>query len=58
MSFEPSTLFCISVVLFSGLILGRVVKFVRLPNVTGYLLAGLILGPYGLGLFSREMVHM
>jgi Kef-type K+ transport system membrane component KefB len=52
---EHNTLFCLALLLFSGLIIGRVVKLIRLPNVTGYLIAGLIIGPFGLSLISENM---
>jgi len=32
--------------MIAGLILSRGAKFVHLPNVTGYLIAGLLIGPY------------
>ncbi len=38
----------------AGLLLTRVVKLVNLPNVTGYLIAGLLIGPYFLGAISKE----
>jgi len=44
----------ISVILISGLIFGRLVKFIKLPNVTGYLLAGLFLGPHILNILGEE----
>jgi Kef-type K+ transport system membrane component KefB len=50
-------LFYLSVILFAGLIMGRVVKLIRLPNVTGYLLAGLLLGPCVLGFLPAGFVH-
>lgn len=53
---EQNTLFYLALILFSGLILGRAVKLIRLPNVTGYLIAGLIIGPYGFRLISANMV--
>lgn len=53
---EFTTLFYLALILLSGLILGRAVKLLKLPNVTGYLLAGLILGPYCLKIFSVDMV--
>lgn len=53
---EPNTLFFLALILFSGLVFGRLVKLVRLPNVTGYLIAGLIIGPFGLNLISVNMV--
>ena len=39
-------LFYLALILLSGLIFGRAVKMIRLPNVTGYLIAGLLIGPY------------
>lgn len=52
-----TTLFYLSVILFAGLIMGRVVKLIRLPNVTGYLLAGLLLGPCVLGFLPAGFVE-
>jgi Kef-type K+ transport system membrane component KefB len=43
---QLSTLFYLALILLSGLIFGRLVKFIKLPNVTGYLIAGLLIGPY------------
>lgn len=40
----------------AGLIFNRIVKKFNLPNVTGYLLAGLLIGPYVLDLFPSEAV--
>ena len=41
-----SELFYIAIAMIAGLLLTRVVKLVQLPNVTGYLIAGLLIGPY------------
>ena len=49
-------MFYLSLILLSGLIFGRAVKLLKLPNVTGYLLAGLILGPYCLKIFTVDLV--
>lgn len=49
-------LFYLALILFSGLIFGRLVKFIKLPNVTGYLIAGLIIGPYILNLIPKNIV--
>ena len=40
---------CIALALFVGLLSSRLMKVLRLPNVTGYLIAGIIFGPYLLG---------
>jgi Kef-type K+ transport system membrane component KefB len=53
---ELTTLFYLALILFAGLIFGRAVKFIKLPNVTGYLIAGLILGPYCLKVFPLNMI--
>ena len=45
---------CIAAAMICGLLLTRVVKPVHLPNVTGYLIAGLIIGPYCLGIFQES----
>ncbi len=37
-----------------GLLFTRGAKKVRLPNVTAYLLAGLVIGPYCIGIFNGE----
>ncbi|MBR5137004.1 MAG: cation:proton antiporter [Clostridia bacterium] len=39
----------IGVALLAGLILSRLMKKLRLPAVTGYLIAGILIGPFGLG---------
>lgn len=36
----------ISLILFSGFAMTRITKRLRLPNVTAYILAGILLGPY------------
>lgn len=46
------TLLVISVALSAGLFMSRVVKPLKLPAVTGYLVAGILIGPYCLGLLG------
>ena len=46
----------LSLILFAGLLFGRLVRLIHLPNVTGYLVAGLVIGPSFLGLLPRELV--
>lgn len=43
--------------MIAGLLLTRVVKLVKLPNVTGYLIAGLLIGPYCFKLISADMLE-
>ena len=63
------TLLCLSVALFVGLMLSRPAKILKLPAVTAYLVAGILVGPYclgaighyfgiaGLGFATMEEVH-
>ena len=43
------TLLTLSVALFAGLMLSRLAKLCKLPAVTAYLVAGILVGPYLLG---------
>ena len=52
---DMSVLFYVGLMLLCGLLFGRLAKKVSLPNVTGYLVAGLVLGPYVLGIVSKDM---
>lgn len=52
-----SILFYIGIMLVCGLAFGRLVKLIGLPNVTGYLIAGLLLGPYITGIISEQNVE-
>ena len=43
-----------AIALVIGLLSTRLMKKIKLPNVTGYLLTGIIIGPYVLGLFFNN----
>ena len=45
----------ISIALIAGLISNRLIKLINLPNVTGYLLVGILLGPYFFSLFDNNI---
>lgn len=47
----------ISLILFSGFTMTRITKRLRLPNVTAYILAGILLGPYCLNLVPQSFVE-
>ncbi|HOR42758.1 MAG TPA: cation:proton antiporter [Atribacterota bacterium] len=49
-------LLSLSVILLAGFLLTRITKLAKLPNVTGYIVAGIIIGPYVLNLIPHEMV--
>ncbi len=50
-------LFYLGVIVLAGLVFGRLVKLVKLPNVTGYLIAGLVLGPFVLKVIPENVVE-
>ena len=45
-------LFSVSLALVVGLLISRLIKPLKLPAVTGYLIAGILIGPYCLGCIS------
>jgi Kef-type K+ transport system membrane component KefB len=47
-------LLSISIAILAGLMLSRVAKILKLPAVTAYLVAGILVGPYVLGAFGVE----
>ena len=59
------TLLAISIALLTGLLMTRIFKPIKLPAVTAYLIAGVLIGPYclgalgvdGLGFTSHEVVE-
>lgn len=54
---EVNTLTYLSFMIAMALLAGKVVKALKLPNVTGYLVVGIIVGPYGTGLIPTETVN-
>ena len=51
-----SMLFYIGLMLLCGLLFGRIAKKLTLPNVTGYLVAGLVIGPFLLNIVPQNAV--
>lgn len=51
-----NTLTYLAICIFAGLIAGKIVKQVKLPNVTGYLIIGIIIGPCCLKIIPRDVV--
>lgn len=47
----------LAIALFLGLLSSKIMKGIHLPNVTGYLIIGLIAGPYCLKLLSLEIIE-
>lgn len=54
---ENKILFDVAFLLLVGILFGRLVKFIKLPNVTGYLIAGLLFGPSVLNVIPVDMVN-
>ena len=48
-------LLVMAIAIAAGLAMSRVIKLVKLPNVTAYLVAGLIVGPFCLNILTKEM---
>ena len=47
-------LLALAIMIFAGMACGRLVKRIKLPNVTGYLIAGLLVGPSVLNIVSQQ----
>ena len=43
----------IAIMLFFGFLLTRLTKLLKLPNVTAYIIAGIIIGPYCINLIPN-----
>lgn len=54
---ELNTLTCLAIMIFTGMACGRLVKLIKLPNVTGYLIAGLLIGPYVLKIIPAGFIN-
>lgn len=48
------TLYYVAIIVFSGIFMARIVSKIKLPHVTGYLLAGVLIGPSVLNLVPVE----
>ena len=52
-----STLLSVSIALLAGLLMTRAFKPLKLPSVTAYLIAGVLIGPYCLGLIDYKVLE-
>ena len=52
----PTVIISVALMLFSGFLLTRITKRLRLPNVTAYILAGILIGPYCLDLVPQRII--
>ena len=56
MGHADSAILSISIILLSGFLMTRITKKLRLPNVTAYIVAGIIIGPFCLDLIPRQII--
>jgi len=49
-----SVTLALAILLGAGVVAARLARLARLPSVTGYIVAGLLLGPFGLGLIDEQ----
>lgn len=54
---EASIVTSLAVMLLSGFLLTRITKKLRLPNVTGYITAGILIGPYVFNLVPQNILE-
>lgn len=53
----PTVIISVALMLFSGFLLTRITKLLRLPNVTAYIVAGILIGPFGLNLVPQNIIE-
>ena len=51
------TVFSVALMMLAGFLMTRLTKLLRLPNVTAYLVVGILLGPYCLGAIPRGFIE-
>lgn len=53
---DVTIIISIALMLFSGFLITRLTKLLRLPNVTAYILAGILIGSYCLNLVPQRII--
>ena len=56
-SHVPEDILSISIMLLTGFLVTRITKKLKLPNVTAYIVAGILIGPYVLNLIPERFVE-
>ena len=54
---ETGVLLTLSIILFSGFIMTRMTNTLNMPKVSGYILAGILIGPCGLNFIPANMIE-
>ena len=57
LSQETEVLLVLSIILFAGFVMTRLTNTLNLPKVSGYILAGILIGPYGLNLIPMKIIN-
>ncbi len=52
----PAVIISVGLMLIAGFLFTRLTKLLKLPNVTGYILAGIVIGPYCLRLIPEGVI--
>ena len=53
----PVTIISVALMLASGFLMTRITKKLRLPNVTAYIVGGILAGPFVLNLIPQSVVE-
>lgn len=53
---DINILIYLAIAILLSLLVSKLMKLIKLPNVTGYLIVGLLFGPYCIGLFPKDIV--
>lgn len=56
-SFETKILLSLTIILLMGFLMTRITKLLKLPNVTAYIIAGVIIGPAVLNIIPSEIIN-
>jgi Kef-type K+ transport system membrane component KefB len=51
-----AVIFAVSIMLFFGFAMTRITKLLKLPNVTAYIVAGILIGPFCLDLIPQSVI--
>ena len=57
LNYTAQVLIDLAITLLAAFCLSRIAKRLRLPNVTGYILAGILIGPHCLKLIDAQTVE-
>ena len=57
-SYVAPAILSISIMLFMGYLMTRITKRLKLPNVTAYIVAGILIGPYCLNLIPTKFIEL